>query len=123
MKVAIQNILVAYANRIAETTQYKSWSDDFCRKEVQEATNAMLDALKRVIDWNTITKKEARELHFMPYSDEYPDLYLIPLWLLPIIPIGIKLTTIFGDEITYDGHNIDNDIRFGCIAYGIYIKD
>ena len=123
MKVAIQNILVQYANRIAETTQYKSWSDEFCREEVQEATNSMLDALKMAIDWNTITKKEALELRFGQWSNEDPDLYLIPLWLLPIIPIGTKLTTIFGDEITYDGHNVDNDTRFGCIAYGIYIKD
>lgn len=120
MKVEIQSILTWYVNRIAETTQYKSWSDEFCRKEVQKATDSMLEALKKNIDWSSLTKEEASELRFMRWSNENPDLYLIPLWLLPI---GTKLTTIFGDEITYDGHNVDNDIRFGCIAYGIHIKD
>ena len=26
-------------------------------------------------------------------------------------------------EIVYDGTNVDNDIRFGCLAYGINIKE
>lgn len=123
MKNEIRNALTWYVNKIAETVQYKSWSDEFCREEVQKATDTMLDSLKKDIDWNYLTKEEALELRFGKWSNEDPDLYLIPLWLLPIIPIGTKLTTIFGDEITYDGHNVDNDTRFGCIAYGIHIKD
>lgn len=47
------------------------------------------------------------------------NLYLIPLYLVPIIPIGAKLTDIGGTDIVYDGNNIDLDIRFGKIAYGI----
>lgn len=123
MKNEIRNALTWYANKIAETVQYKSWSDEFCREEVQKATDTMLDSLKNDIDWNSLTKEEALELRFGKWSNEDPDLYLIPLWLLPIVPIGTKLTTIFGDEIIYDGHNVDNDTRFGRIAYGIHIKD
>lgn len=47
---------------------------------------------------------------------------LIPLYLLPILPEGTKLYSIFGKEIIYDGNNVDKDIRFGCLAYGIKIK-
>lgn len=47
---------------------------------------------------------------------------LIPLYLLPILPEGTKLYSIFGEEIIYDGNNINNDTRFGCLAYGIKIK-
>lgn len=49
-------------------------------------------------------------------------LYLIPLYLYPSLPIGITLTSIVGEEIVFDGTNIDTDIRFGCIAWGIKPK-
>lgn len=123
MKKEISNCFAWYANRVAETVQYKSWSDEFCRKEIKEATDEMLDELKKYIDWDNLTKGEARELRFMKWSEDQPDLYLIPLYLLPILPIGTKLTDIFGKELEYDGKNVDNDIRLGCIAYGITIKD
>lgn len=49
-------------------------------------------------------------------------LRLIPLYLYPSLPIGITLTSIGGEEIVFDGSNIDTDIRFGCIAWGIKPK-
>nr|DAE02574.1 MAG TPA: hypothetical protein [Siphoviridae sp. ctmYS12] len=27
-----------------------------------------------------------------------------------------------GEDIIYDGTNIDTDVRYGCLAYGIEIK-
>ena len=44
-------------------------------------------------------------------------LRLIPLYLYPSLPIGITLTSIGGEEIVFDGSNIDTDIRFGYIAW------
>ena len=49
-------------------------------------------------------------------------LRLIPLYLYPSLPIGITLTSIDGEEIVFDGSNIDTDVRFGCIACGIKPK-
>ena len=49
-------------------------------------------------------------------------LRLIPLYLYPSLPIGITLTSIGGEEIVFNGSNIDADTRFGCIAYGIKPK-
>ncbi len=49
-------------------------------------------------------------------------LRLIPLYLYPSLPIGITLTSIGGEEIVFDGSNIDTDVRFGCIAWGIKPK-
>ena len=46
-------------------------------------------------------------------------LYLIPLYLYPSLPIGITLTSIGGEEMVFNGKNIDTDMRFGCIAWGI----
>lgn len=123
MKNEIINCLTWYANEVAATVQYDHWSDEFCRKEIKESHDKFITELKNHIDFNNITVEEARELRFCKFSDDTPNLYLIPLYLLPMVPIGTELTTIFGDKIIYDGSNVDNDIRFGCIAYGIEIKE
>jgi hypothetical protein len=123
MKQEIINCLTWYANKVAETTQYTNWSDDFCRKEIKESTEKFINELKKHIDWDNLTVEEARELRFCRWDDDQPDLWLIPLWLLPIVPIGMELETIDGTKVIYDGTNVDNDIRFGCIAYGITIKE
>lgn len=47
---------------------------------------------------------------------------MIPLYLYPSLPIGITLMSIGGEEIVFNGSNIDTDSRFGCIAYGIKPK-
>jgi hypothetical protein len=49
-------------------------------------------------------------------------LRLIPLYLYPSLPIGITLTSICGEERVFDGSNIDTDVRFGCLAWGIKPK-
>lgn len=123
MKPEIRNCLVWYANAIAETVQYESWSDELCRKEVKDATDKILEHLKKHIDFDSLTRQEAFELGFRRWDEEHPDLYLIPLYLLPIIPIGTKLTSIGDTEIVYDGSNVDKDVRFGVIAWGIHIKE
>ena len=109
-------------NQVATTVQYKNWSDEFCRKENKKHMNNMLEELKKHIDFDNITADQAWQLGFCLWEDKQPDLFLIPLYLLPIIPIGTKLTSINGKEIIYDGTNVDNDIRFGCISYGIHVK-
>ena len=122
MKPEISNLLTWYANRVAQTVQYINWSDAFCRKEIKEAHDMFIEEIKKFIDFNNLTVAEAKELRFGKWSEE-TDIYLIPLYLLPVVPIGMKLTSIFGKDIIYDGTNVDNDIRFGCIAYGIRIKE
>ena len=49
-------------------------------------------------------------------------LRLVPLYLYSSLPIGITLTSIDGKEIAFDGSNIDTDVRFGCLAWGIKPK-
>lgn len=49
-------------------------------------------------------------------------LYLIPLYFYPSLPTGITLTSIDGEEMVFNGKNIDIDTRFGCIAWGIKPK-
>lgn len=122
MKPEIMNCLTWYANMIAETVHYKSWDDHFCREEVNDHTSKMIEEVKKHIDFYHLTKEEAVELRFGKWSDD-SNLYLIPLWLLPAIPVGITLICISGDKIVYDGKNIDIDTRFGVLAWGIEISE
>lgn len=50
-------------------------------------------------------------------------LRLIPLYLYPALPMDITLTSIGGEEIVFDGSNIDTDTRCGCLAWGIKPKN
>lgn len=122
MKREIINCLTWYANRVAETVEYIAWSDEFCRDEIRKANEMFVDELRKYIDFSKLTREEAFELRFGKWDDEM-NLYLIPLYLLPIIPIGTKLTSINGGTVIYDGTNIDNDTRFGCLAWGINIPE
>ena len=123
MKKEIVNCLTWYANSIASTTIYTDWSDEFCRQVVKKATERFLEKLKKYIDFENLTEEEeALELRFGQWSENEPDLYLIPLYLLPILPIGTEVTCINGENLIYDGHNINTDIRFGCLTYGIKVK-
>ncbi|GAA6440068.1 hypothetical protein [[Clostridium] symbiosum] len=154
MKKELINCFTWYANRIAETVQYESWSDGFCRKENEENTHKFLEELKKHIDWNNLTEEICKELRFCKWrSDEgieeeikfikmsgeinneqelkdkierlenSKDVWCIPLYLLPIVPVGTELTSIFGNTVIYDGHNVDKDIRMGCVAYGIKLNE
>lgn len=121
MKKEIINCLTWLANRVSETTQYENWSDEFCRKEIKKASQKFVDEMQKHLDWDNLTEDDCKELRFGKW-DEESGIYLIPLYLFPIIPIGLKVYSISGDEIVNDGTNLDNDTRFGCVAYGIKPK-
>ena len=122
MKQELINCFTWYVNRVAETVEYEAWSDGFCRDENRRTHEQFTDELRKYIDLSKLTREEAIELRFMKWDDE-SDLYLIPLYLLSFIPIGTELTCISGEKVIYGETNIDNDIRFGCIAYGINIPE
>jgi hypothetical protein len=157
MKKEILNCFTWYANRVAESVQYESWSDEYARKDLKKATEMFLEELKKHIDWEHLTEEECRELRFGIWDtdegiDEEIDalkfgwegsaaqkegknldeiiadlertkgLRLIPLYLLPIVPIGTELVSIGGQIIIYDGCNVDKDMRCGYIAYGIKLN-
>lgn len=128
MKKEIMNLFVRYANHISETVQYEKWSDDFCRSEVRENTLNFLSELRKTFDFNTLTKEDAIDLGFTRWNAYIPEdssdtrsLYLIPFYMLPIIPIGLEVISIMGEKIVNDGHNLDNDHRYGLLAYGILL--
>lgn len=121
MKPTIMNLLTWYANQIEMACEYYQNPNDVYT-EIKIARDRFLEKLKDEIDFNNLSEQEAKELRFGKWSEEDPTLYLIPIWLFPILPVGTKLTCINGEDIVYDGHNVDNDVRFGCLAYGVRVK-
>lgn len=70
-------------------------------------------------DFDTLTTEEVKICGFQPWDEpdqEGKSLYLIPLWMLPVIDPDAKLIAIDGDCCL--AKDVDKDIRFGCIAYG-----
>lgn len=95
-------------------------------KHVKDMYEIFYDQLKKEIDFTKLTVEEARELGFKKWSEEEEDvrdLWLFPLYLTPIIPDDFEVIDIYGEPIKYEKCKMDNDIRFGCVAYGIIIKE
>ena len=92
----------------------------FGRWQSEEDIEEEISCLQSELDKGHLTKEEfdkkvANERNTL-------GLRLIPLYLYPSLPIGITLTSVDGEEIVFDGSNIDTDVRFGCIACGIKLK-
>lgn len=112
-------------NRISEIKAYgKHWSDEFCLKEIRNATEKYFtdDYAKEVFTLENLTKERAKALRFGRWDkDEQPDLYLFPLWFVFFLPYGTKVIGIGGDTFEYS-EETDIDIRFGCVAFGVELK-
>jgi len=103
----------ALAN-ISQVKEYKNWSNEFCRNEVEEYMKNFENALKD-IDFTKFTKEELYNVGCSPYDDK---LICIPIWLYNVLPDGVDLYSIFGGQYIKGKDDIDKDIRFGCMAYG-----
>lgn len=87
---------------------FGSWQSE---EDIEEEISYLQSALdKGYLTKEEFDKKVSKEKNTL-------GLRLIPLYLYPSLPIGITLTSIGGEEIVFDGSNIDTDIRFGCIAW------
>ena len=122
MKPIICNCLTFLANSMAKSIIYEDcWKPEYCCKKNREAFDIVNKALLRELDWDNLTEDDCKELRLGVWDKNEP-LRLIPIWLSKAIPVGTKLTSIDGSEITFDGNNIDTDTRFGCLAWGIIPK-
>lgn len=102
-----------------------NWSEEFSRKELSEKFINLTEQLAKIIEEiGGITKLSAEDLAslgFKKWDEDMPNLRLIPIWAYDLIPDGTELTSISGDTIIKQGNNVDLDVRFGCIAWGINI--
>ena len=111
-------------NRISESKAYaKHWSDEFCLRDIRKAIEKYYsdNSVKEVFTLDNLTKERAKALRFGEWSGEQPDLYLFPLWFVLFLPYGTKVIGIGGDTFEYS-EETDLDTRFGCVAFGVELK-
>ena len=101
-----------------EAITYKSWSNDFRVNNIKTQLDKLKDQYN--IDPYQFTVSQLMQLGFGNWGN---DLRLVPLGLFPFLKEGTLLTSIMGNSVVVGIDEIDNDIRFGCISYGILVKD
>lgn len=121
MKSELVNHFTWITNQLSQLNQY-DWSDDMKKKELDKAFKTFNNSFKKHIDFDNLTVDEARELRFQKFDDE-SDLWLIPLYLLPILPEGLKVKSISGEELIVGKDKLDDDTRFGALAFGLELKE
>lgn len=121
MTPELQNCLTWLANSVADSILNQKDPNAQC-EELRQTWKTIYEYLKQknLPDWRNLTLKEAKELRFGRWSNE-SDLWLIPLWLFPLIPEDLELTSIGGQKGLVS--EVDTDTRFGCLAWGIILKE
>jgi hypothetical protein len=122
LKKEIVDAMSWFLNTVSESIAYeKHWSSEFSMKKNKEAFEKVIEYVKPHIDWNNLDSSTAKKLGFKRWDEEHPDLFLIPLWLYDLVPIGTDVVDIFGKKYKWDA-TTDKDTRFGCLSCGIKIK-
>lgn len=109
--------------RAAEVYSYTSWNEEDCAGRIREFPEWVLglNGFFR-IQPEDLTEAEMNELDFGRWEEGNP-MRLIPLWLLPFLADEIQCTTIGGSRSVRKRKELDNDHRFGYLAYGVLPKD
>jgi len=115
----IRSIIVP---RAAASMNYTNWGADFVASQIREIPE-MIKKTNWFVPINPadLTEAEMRELGFGKWSKEDP-MFLIPLWLFPFLPDEVDCGSISGEKRILKKSEMDNDHRFGCLAYGVVPK-
>jgi len=104
---------------IANINAYEKWSDEFCRKEIRDLYAKLIKEFDNV-DFTQFTLDELKEFDFKMWDE---NTILMPVWAIDCLPDGAIVTSIDGDEITFNkSKGLDKDERFGCTAYGFSVS-
>lgn len=108
--------------KAAESMNYRNWSTAFVGSEIKE-----IPVIIKNSEWfypinpSDLTENEMIELGFSKWSEEDP-MYLIPFWLFHFLAEELECGCIDGEKRKFNKSEMDNDHRFGCMAYGIMPK-
>lgn len=83
--------------------------------DIIEDTKYQVSQLDFELDIRLLTKEQMLALDFGQW-DEGKDLMLIPLWLVEFVK-NVEVYSISDEACML--YEIDKDIRYGCVAYGV----
>jgi hypothetical protein len=124
----------AIVNRAAQVMAYASWSDEFATQEIRDFPKNVRDNETDKlgegevfqsafgIQPSDLTDDEMLELGFGKWEEGNP-IRLIPLYLFPFLADEMEIEDINGEKSIMKKSDMDNDQRFGCLAYGVIPKD
>lgn len=119
MDITLTRVLTWGLNNLSVDTPFKN---EELPANIWLNNIAMAIKNNKLINFNELTPTQAYELGFRKW-DEEDNLYLIPLWLYKALPDGLEVTSIDGDKLIVGKDYLDNDIRFGVLAFGIKLKE
>lgn len=110
--------------RAAEVMVYTNWSAEFAASEIKSIPKDLVRGAGE--DFSNLnpadlTAEEMKELDFGVWSKDQP-FRLIPLWLLPFLAEDLYVCDFEGNFKRVRKSELDNDNRFGCIAFGVLPK-
>ncbi len=112
-------------NRAAEVMAYENWSEEFAAGRIRNLPKDLAEKETGKdyfgIQPAEMTDEQLNELGFGRWGKKTP-IRLIPLWLMPFLADEIEVECIDGRKLTRKSQ-MDNDNRFGCLAYGVIPSD
>lgn len=86
------------------------------------------DSVRKTVDWDSLTRDNCLWLGFMNSQRDMisaqgviQELWLIPQWLIPIIPEGMYVEDVQGNRFQYNSATCDKTTQFGVLGYGIVL--
>lgn len=112
-------------NRAAEVMAHKGWGNDFAAKQIRNFPEELMKQNGGQeffgLQPADLTEEEMLDLGFGRWSEE-SSMHRIPLWLLPFLADEIEVERLNGKKMVMKKSDMDNDTRFGCLAYGVVPK-
>ncbi len=72
------------------------------------------------VDLGQLDEDELKALGFKLWSETYPGLRFIPMWVLPALPPSGTVYSTQGERVDYSPESpLDDDDRFGFLPYGV----
>lgn len=118
-------VLTRYINEMHELNEKSHTLSGIDTQIIMNAITSDLHvALKQIIDFDNVSIEQLNLLGFRKITTSKGTngitIYLIPEYILPILPIGLKVIDFYdGREIVYDGSNIDDEIDNGYLSVGL----
>ena len=105
---------------LSQMTKFILYKDEPKLEYIQERLNQYHIPVE---EWKKLLIPQAKLLGFNLW-EENSNLMLIPGYLYQYIPEGLELYSILGGKKEYKNYtDLDNDCRFGCLSYGIYMEE